>query len=867
MTSVRGKIEKRWLESLAELGSRLSGAITRDQAVTAVVAGAREATGADRAAYVEARGGRLSMSREQCLGGLIADYVKEAGVPVESPAAEAAASGRIVHLSSPREIRDRFGAIADLAEAGGLCAISDLPVSIGGRIDGVIHLGFDRERALAPGEDKFLLALSSLAAQSIERGEAIDRESRVAIALQVADSVERVAELIYAEGRTLLGADRAALHLVDPNTGDLVLAGLPAGRVALDRIPLGTTSASAEAAWSGKPVVVSSASEYAARYPEVAAGLAEDAIPPAILSIPLRYRGDAIGAIGFTAPSPRHFSERDVALAQVLSDSAAAALERLRLHEAEELAVARQAAIARIARGALEAVSEATLAEIVLEEVAHVEGAMAAAVYMLDRDGDQAGLLALYGWTEEARNQFDHVSMASESALTETIRTGAAVYVGDAGEYERRWPDLAGRYRSEGFEGTAVVPLAATGRTIGAISIAWDAPRIFTTEERTGLEGMAAATAQGFERLRAQQAERRSLHLLEAIVAQMPVGVRVMALDGTIIAGNPLAAAVWHGSEEARTLADYAAWPMFHQDGRPYELPERPAFRALQGETVVDEETFIGRFDGTRGVLSISAAPIRDPGGRIMAGVVVTADITDRKDREASRDAFMAVLSHELRTPMTSIAAATRLLQIRAGDLDAETVTGLYDDIAAETGRLNRIVENLMVLSRIELATMLPTGEPIKLDRLLPRVVQAEQGLWTESRFDLECDRSLPVARGDPGYLDQVMRNLLSNAAKYAPGRIEVAVRREPNAQEVLISVRDHGPGVAAEEAGHIFELFWRSPGQSGRAPGAGVGLFVVRKLVEAMDGRVWLDPSVLDGARFVVALKVVSNVAEPSSD
>ena len=866
MTSIRGEIEKRWLESLAELGSRLSGAITRDQAVSAVVAGAMEATGADRVAYVEARGGVLSLSREQSMGELIVDYVTEIGVPSESPSAAAAESGRIVHLSSPREIRDRFGAIADLAEAAGLCAILDLPVSIGGRIDGVIHLGFNRERELAPGEDKFLRALSSLAAQSIERGEAIDRESRVAIALQDADSVERVAELIYAEARTLLGADRAALHLVDPNTGDLVLAGQPAGEFILSGISPGATTASAEAAWSGKPVVVSSASEYAARYPEVAAGLARDAIPPAVLSIPLRYRGNAIGAIGFTATAPRHFSERDVALAQVLADSAAAALERLRLHEAEELAVARQAAIARIARGALEAVSEAALAEIVLEELASVEGATAAAVYILDRDGGEVGLLALYGWTEEARNRYDHVPMASDSGLTETLRTGAAVYVVDAVEYERRWPDLGERYRSEGFEATAVVPLAAAGRTIGAISIAWGAPRIFTAEERTALEAMAAATAQGLERLRAQQAESRSLHLLEAIVAQMPLGVRVMALDGTVIAGNPLAAAVWHGSQEAQALADYAAWPMHHQDGRPYELPERPAFRALQGETVVDEEASIARFDGTRGVLSVSAAPIRDPGGRIMAGVVVTADITDRKDREASRDAFMAVLSHELRTPMTSIAAATRLLQVRAGDLDAETVAGLYDDIAAETGRLNRIIENLMVLSRIELATMLPTGEPIKLDRLLPRVVQAEQGLWTESRFDLECDRSLPVAHGDPGYLDQVMRNLLSNAAKYAPGRIEVAVRRDPNGQEVLISVRDHGPGVAAEEAGHIFELFWRSPGQSGRAPGAGVGLFVVRKLVEAMDGRVWLDPSVVDGASFVIALKAVDAVGEPSS-
>jgi PAS domain S-box-containing protein len=390
------------------------------------------------------------------------------------------------------------------------------------------------------------------------------------------------------------------------------------------------------------------------------------------------------------------------------------------------------------------------------------------------------------------------------------------------------------------------------------MSIGFREAHAFDSTERNTLATIAAAAAQGLERLRAQAAERKSLRLLESVVTQMPVGLRILAPDGRVITSNQPAIAPWRGGGEVRSVADYPSWPTFHPDGRPYRTEERPAVRALSGEVVVEEEVTIERFDGTRGVLAVSAAPVRDDAGQIIAGVVITTDITERKDQEASREAFMAVLSHEMRTPMTSISGAARILQVRGNALDVTTRAGLYEDIADEADRMNRMVENLLVLSRVERRMVQPADEPLLLARTMPRLVEAEQVFWPDSTFLLHCTDDRPIVHADVDYLEHIMQNLLSNAAKYAPGEVEVDVAADHASREVIIAVRDHGRGVSSEDASHLFELFWRSPKQTTLARGAGVGLFVVRKLVEAMGGRVWLDESVTDGARFVVALQAL---------
>lgn len=230
--------------------------------------------------------------------------------------------------------------------------------------------------------------------------------------------------------------------------------------------------------------------------------------------------------------------------------------------------------------------------------------------------------------------------------------------------------------------------------------------------------------------------------------------------------------------------------------------------------------------------------------------IAVVEDIGERLEIEQLREKFIGVLSHELRTPVTAIYGGTQLLLSRSGQLDEATEREILTDVTLESERLHRLIENTLVLARIERGRELEGADPVLLQRLLPTVLQRERGLWPDTKISLVISTDLPTAKGDEGYLGQVVRNLVSNAAKYARGNeIEVEARAADGGVEVR--VLDRGPGIDAETADLLFDLYYREPSLSGMAPGAGIGLFVCRQIVHALGGRIWAAPRAGGGAEF----------------
>jgi len=224
------------------------------------------------------------------------------------------------------------------------------------------------------------------------------------------------------------------------------------------------------------------------------------------------------------------------------------------------------------------------------------------------------------------------------------------------------------------------------------------------------------------------------------------------------------------------------------------------------------------------------------------------------EDARRFQEAFIGVVSHELRTPITTILAGSRLLRRR---LDADPrAAELGDDIEAEANRLTRIVDDLLVLSRLERRHLTTGDEPVHLDHLLARVVRSEATRWPEHRIELAPSTGSHVVIGDETYVEQVARNLISNAAKYSPrgSRVEIAIDDAPDG-DVHVRVLDEGPGVAPSEVDDLFSLFYRSPATAASAAGAGIGLFVSRRLVAEMGGRMWAEPRPTAGSEFGFSL------------
>jgi signal transduction histidine kinase len=331
-----------------------------------------------------------------------------------------------------------------------------------------------------------------------------------------------------------------------------------------------------------------------------------------------------------------------------------------------------------------------------------------------------------------------------------------------------------------------------------------------------------------------------------------------------------------HGLAPGQAPPDFEAYlEMVHPDDRAAFLEH--VMGALESREPYSLEFRILRPDGSIAWTHGAGRAFYDGAGQPVRMIGTGQDITERRRVEAERDgliaaerranewreAFIAVLSHELRTPITTILGAASVLT-RPPDAAREVHREeLLLDIASEAGRLDRIVSDLVVLSQSERGVLESVCEPLGLQRVLARVVDEEHRHWPKARFELETDEPIPVVLAEQTYVEQVLRNMLSNAAKYGGGAEPVRIVCEANDHEALVRVLDRGPGFAAEDAERLFEPFYRSPALASRVSGSGVGLYVCARLIEAMGGRIWARPRPDGGAEFGFALRTVEDPAD----
>lgn len=238
--------------------------------------------------------------------------------------------------------------------------------------------------------------------------------------------------------------------------------------------------------------------------------------------------------------------------------------------------------------------------------------------------------------------------------------------------------------------------------------------------------------------------------------------------------------------------------------------------------------------------------------------VFVLRDVTDSRDLRPVREAFLAILSHELRTPITTIYAGSSVLA-RHPTLSPPATRTLANDISAEAARLYDLVEDLLVLARLERRVLDPLDEPVLVQRAVDATIRTVEDRLGDAPIERRDDARVPPVHGDATYVEQACRNLVMASIRCAgpePGRqLVVEVRTHPDAGEVSVAILDRGPQLAPDELARAFEL----PDSSdvGRLAAAGVGPFVCRHLVAAMGGRSWARNRPDGGLEMGFALRI----------
>jgi PAS domain S-box-containing protein len=235
----------------------------------------------------------------------------------------------------------------------------------------------------------------------------------------------------------------------------------------------------------------------------------------------------------------------------------------------------------------------------------------------------------------------------------------------------------------------------------------------------------------------------------------------------------------------------------------------------------------------------------------------VSADRARLEGITQAKDEFLQIISHELRTPITTIRGNAQILAHYAARLADEDRASALHDIESESLRLSRILDNLLLLARPELGGI-EKPEPCLLDRLVERAVREHRLRFHDRPIEI-------VAQGTSGvlvdcvetYIEQILQNLLSNAEKYSPHLAAITISIEQDHDVANVRVLDCGKGFTPDQAAHVFETYYRIADERSQKSGLGIGLAVCKRLVEVMGGTVWADSRPEGGAEVGFSLPI----------
>jgi two-component system sensor histidine kinase KdpD len=236
-----------------------------------------------------------------------------------------------------------------------------------------------------------------------------------------------------------------------------------------------------------------------------------------------------------------------------------------------------------------------------------------------------------------------------------------------------------------------------------------------------------------------------------------------------------------------------------------------------------------------------------------LAGQLERARVLGESER--LRTTLLASVSHDLRSPLSTIIGSAESLKLYADRLSEEDQATLAGDILGEGLRLDRYIQNLLDMTRLDQAPSMPR-EWLGLDEICGAVLPRLQRSHPDVRVELDLGAPPPLLHVNPALIEQALFNLLDNAAKFSPPGTAIDVHAEIAGGEVRISVRDHGPGISPEHWSRVFERFYKVDRARPReAGGFGLGLAITKHLVQVLGGRIWTETAHDGGQVFTIAL------------
>ena len=618
-------------------------------------------------------------------------------------------------------------------------------------------------------------------------------------------------------------------------------------------------------------------------------------VPRSILSVPMRTGEKVVGMLSAQSYQPNVYTEDDLQLLSTLANQSIIAIQNGRLFaQTQQLASEfEQRVVERTADLEREQHNTETLLDILMEVSASLDldlalkrtlallndttGAEQGTVMLLNPEDNLLHYRAGYGYRTDAKeNQRDFTMRVGEGLAGWVIQNRDAILVHDLDEDER-WlqvgTDLE-RHRS-----AVAAPLMVGEDVIGVMLVFNRKKNFFNPEQLHLIKAIAGQVAVAINnanlyKMIREQAERlgnmlrkeqedasRSQAILEAVAD----GVLVTDVDNQISFINVSAQKILHLEIDRvlnQSLDDFGGlFGKAAQDWRQTirEWSEDPA-------AYEDGDTYAEQLEMEDGhVVLVHLAPVM-LGSYFLGTVSIFRDITHEVEVDRLKSEFVATVSHELRTPMTSIRGYADVLLMGAAGALSESQVHFIEIIKNNTERLNILVNDLLDVSRIESGSVTLTQTSLDMreitEEAISDLLRRSSDEAKPMNIILKADPKLPLVYGDPQRVRQIVSNLIENAYHYTPenGDVLVSLYRDDGSDKVQMDVKDNGVGIPVEDQGQVFERFYRGEDPLVLAtPGTGLGLPIVKQLVEMHKGRIWVESTGKsgEGSTFSVTLPV----------
>ena len=401
------------------------------------------------------------------------------------------------------------------------------------------------------------------------------------------------------------------------------------------------------------------------------------------------------------------------------------------------------------------------------------------------------------------------------------------------------------------------LPLLTQDQLLGVLFVYRNYPAHFTEDDLRRLQLFADQAAIAVRNAWLYTQLRHEKQRLDALLDAVADGILILAPDLTIARLNPAFARLYGAALEDlqdRPHEEVVRWARLER-GRPLEQAMAQGWPASPTD-VLDVQGDLERPGQTPLPVHIRYSPLFADDGQTLLNIIASVrDMTAFREAEKLKSTFISTISHELKTPIALIKGYVSTLRRPDVQWEPDMVQESLAIIEEEADRLARLVQDLLEASRLQSGGLRLHRTWVDLPALAERVARrfAPQNQGHRVRLDFPAD--FPLVWADEGRLEQVLRNLLVNAFKYAPEGTEIVVRGEARPHEVVLCVRDQGPGIPPEDQPHVFDPFYRSRATASKVPGTGLGLFLSRAIVEAHGGRMWVNPHYRQGAEVCLAL------------